>query len=493
MYLMHINRSYSAYRSLWLEKLHSIEVCDSKNGILSKFITQKIAYYRSLWLKKLRFIEVFTYLCSDSKNADMDVRKLITVFSDQKEELESNELSTLCDRLEEAQISLSSKLAQVVIGVRRSGKSTLCEKVLRQEHVSFAYANFDDDRLTSLTTEDFDSILDALYQLYGDFRYLFLDEVQNVEGWQLFVNRMLRQNIHLVITGSNAKLLSGELTTHLTGRYHKIELFPFSFTERARMKDVDLSSLSVRAVALRKKALNEYLIEGGFPELLSESDKRGYVEGLLDAIIRNDIAQRFRVRYVEVLRRLASYLMDNFCQEYSAKELSTVFGVSDHTIDNYYGYLKEAFLFMGIHKFSYKSKERILNEKVYVVDPAFVTDRNDVIASTNLGWRLENVVYIELLRRYRPQHKDIFYYRDRQWEVDFMVVKDGTVEQLIQVSYDISSDKTRQRELNALVKASEKFHCDDLLLINMDNEEQMTVKGHRISVVTAAEWLVGKH
>ena len=103
------------------------------------------------------------------------------------------------------------------------------------------------------------------------------------------------------------------------------------------------------------------------------------------------------------------------------------------------------------------------------------------------------MVYIELLRRYRPQHKDIFYYRDRQWEVDFMVVKDGTVEQLIQVSYDISSDKTRQRELNALVKASEKFHCDDLLLINMDNEEQMTVKGHRISVVTAAEWLVGKH
>lgn len=133
-----------------------------------------------------------------------------------------------------------------------------------------------------------------------------------------------------------------------------------------------------------------------------------------------------------------------------------------------------------------------MNEKVYVVDPAFVTDRNDVIASTNLGWRLENVVYIELLCRYRPQHKDIFYYRDRQWEVDFMVVKDGTVEQLIQVSYDISSNKTRQRELNALVKASEKFHCDDLLLINMDYEEQVTVKGHKISIVPAAEWLIGQ-
>ena len=423
----------------------------------------------------------------------MDVRKLITVFSDQKDELDSNELSTLCDRLEEGQLSLNSKLAQVVIGVRRSGKSTLCEKVLRQNHADFAYANFDDDRLANLTTEDFDTVLDALYQLYGDFKYLFLDEMQNIDGWQLFVNRMLRQNVHLVITGSNAKLLSGELTTHLTGRYHKIELFPFSFAEMARMKNINLTSLSVKAMALRKKALNEYLLEGGFPELLNESDKQGYVEGLLDSIIRNDIAQRFHVRYVEVLRRLASYLMDNFCQEYSAKELSAVFGVSDHTIDNYYSYLKEAFLLMGIHKFSYKSKERILNEKVYVVDPAFVTDRAETVATANLGWRLENVVFIELLRRNRPLHKDIFYYRDRQWEVDFMVVKDGTVEQLIQVSYDISSEKTRQRELNALVKASDKFHCDNLLLITMDNDEQLTVKGHTINVMLAAEWLVERH
>lgn len=422
----------------------------------------------------------------------MDVRKLITVFSDQKEELESNDLSTLCDRLEEGQLSLNSKLAQVVIGVRRSGKSTLCEKVLRQNQANFAYANFDDDRLATLTTEDFDTILDALYQLYGDFQFLFLDEMQNIDSWQLFVNRMLRQNVHLVITGSNAKLLSGELATHLTGRYNKIELFPFSFAEMARMKSVNLTSLSVKATALRKKALNEYLLEGGFPELLNESNKQGYIEALLDSIIKNDIAQRFRIRYVEVLRRLASYLMDNFCQEYSAKELSAVFGVSDHTIDNYYSYLKEAFLLIGIHKFSYKSKERILNEKVYVVDPAFVTNRAETVATANLGWRLENIVFIELLRRFHPQHKDIFYYRDRQREVDFMVVKDGSVEQLIQVSYDISSDKTRQRELNALVKASEKFHCDDLLLINMDEEEQETVKGHRIRIVPAAEWLVGQ-
>ena len=438
----------------------------------------------------MHFIEVFAYLCNVSYIIAMDVRKLITVFSDQKEELSNSDLSTLCDRMEESQLSLNSKLAQVVIGVRRSGKSTLCEKVLRQEHVSFAYANFDDDRLANLTTENFDNILDALYQLYGDFDYLFLDEMQNIEGWQLFVNRMLRQNIHLVITGSNAKLLSGELTTHLTGRYHKIELFPFSFAEMAKMKGVNTTSLSVKATALRKKALNDYLIEGGFPELIYESDKRGYVEGLLDSIIRNDIAQRFRVRYVDVMRKLSAYLMDNFCQEYSAKELSSVFGVSDHTIDNYYGYLKEAFLLLGIHKFSYKSRERILNEKVYVVDPAFVTDRKGVVASANFGWRLENVIYVELLRRNRPHHKDIFYYRDRQWEVDFMVTKDGQVEQLIQVSYDISNEKTKQLEINALVKAAEKFHCENLLLINMDVDGQILSKGHTVRIMLATDWLL---
>ena len=123
--------------------------------------------------------------------------------------------------------------------------------------------------------------------------------MQNIDGWQLFVNRMLRQNVHLVITGSNATLLSGELTTHLTERYNKIELFPFSFAEMARMKSVNLTFLSVKATALRKKALNEYLLEGGFPELLNESNKQGYIEALLDSIIKNDIAQRFRVRYVE--------------------------------------------------------------------------------------------------------------------------------------------------------------------------------------------------
>ena len=419
----------------------------------------------------------------------MDSLKLLTVFADQKEELQNNDMTQLWTRLEETQLSLTSNLAQVVIGVRRSGKSTLCEKFIRQNGVEFAYANFDDDRLANLNSEDFDQVLDALYQIYGDFKYLFLDEVQNITGWQLFVNRMLRQKVHLFITGSNSKLLSSELTTHLTGRHNKVELYPFSFYEYGMMKKVELKSLSTKSRALRKRALNEYLLEGGFPELMNEEKKRGYIEALLNSIIKNDIAKRFKVRYVEVLRRLAEHLSDNFCQEFVASELAKTFGVSDHTIENYYSYLKEAFLLQGIHKFSYKSKERIRCEKVYVVDVAFVSERESTFSTENLGWRLENVVYIELLRRFHPQYTDVFYYRDQQCEVDFLIAKEGKVKQLIQVSYNISSEKTLKREISGLIKAAEMFKCENLLLINFDAEQDVEKNGHTIHIVPAAEWL----
>ncbi|MCI1683162.1 MAG: ATP-binding protein [Bacteroides sp.] len=420
----------------------------------------------------------------------MNSRKLLTVFSDQKEELLINNMTQLCTRLEEKQLSLTSNLAQIVIGVRRSGKSTLCGKFIRQNHVEFAYVNFDDDRLEELKSTDFDNVLDALYQIYGNFKYLFLDEVQNIKGWQLFVNRMLRQKVHLFITGSNSKLLSSELTTHLTGRHNKIELYPFSFSEYGSMKGVELHSLSTKAKALRKKALNEYLLDGGFPELMNEQNKRGYIEALLNSIIKNDIAKRFRIKYIEVLRRLAAYLSDNFCQEFVASELAKMFGVSDHTIENYYSYLKEAFLLQGVHKFSYKSKERVRSEKVYVVDLAFISEREGIFSTENLGWRLENVVYIELLRRFRPQYTDVFYYRDKQWEVDFVIAKEGKVEQLIQVSYDVSAEKTLRREISGLVRAAEMFKCENLFLINFDTEQDFEKNGHTIHVVPATEWLV---
>lgn len=392
--------------------------------------------------------------------------------------------------MEETQLSTESRLAQVVIGVRRSGKSTLCLKYFADRKITPAYVNFDDDRLANLKTADLDMLLEVLYRIYGDFSYLFLDEIQNVEQWHLFVNRLLRQEVHVFLTGSNSKLLSGELATHLTGRHNKVELYPFSFSEYCTFRRVDTQSLSVKGQAFRKSALTDYLLQGGFPELQNEKNRRGYISALLDNIIRNDIARRFRLRHVDVLYRMAAYLMDNFCQEFKADEVADIFGISDHTAENYFHYLQEAFLLFSVHKFSYKSKNRVRNEKVYVVDPAFISERNDTFLTENLGWRLENIVFIELLRRHRPNYADVFYYKEKDFECDFVIAEAGKVVELVQVSYDISSPKTRRRELNGLLIASKKLRCSNLTLITLDNEEELTQDGLDIHIVSAANWLI---
>lgn len=425
----------------------------------------------------------------DNQYFNMNTQELLPIVADLRKEFLQENLSGLCTRQEEKQIDLNSKLAQVVIGVRRSGKSTICRKVLREAGVNAAYVNFDDERLEGMQRMDLNNLLEALYMVYGQFDYLLLDEVQNVEGWPLFVNRLLRQNIHLVVTGSNAKLLSNELTTHLTGRHHKITLFPFSYAEYAACHQIDLTDLSTLGQALAKKSLNDYLLQGGFPELFTEGNAQDYVMGLLEAIIKRDITKRFNVRFPEVLQRLANYLIDNFAQEYNAKTLANQFGVSDHTIDTYCQYLQEAFLLLSVHRFSFKSLERLHNEKLYVIDTAFVTNRDNTFSPQNLGWRLENVVLIELLHRAGPRFADVFYYRDRTFEVDFMVTNRGVVETLYQVCYDISNEKTRRREINGLLQGARKFNCQELYIITNVQEETITTEQYTIHIVPALKWL----
>ena len=198
----------------------------------------------------------------------VDKRILEQVIQDQHNEIVALRSEKLCSRKEEEQVDLDCNMAQVVIGVRRSGKSSLCFNVLNKRTKNFAYANFDDERLAGLQTSDLNVVLEVLYKIYGDFKYLFLDEIQNVEGWHLFVNRLLRQRLHIVVTGSNAKLLSGELATHLTGRNDQIELFPFSFAEWCECKGVETKLITTKAEAQRRAAFDEYLKQGGFPELL---------------------------------------------------------------------------------------------------------------------------------------------------------------------------------------------------------------------------------
>ncbi len=417
--------------------------------------------------------------------------EIVRILTDQKKELEKLDVKALCSRREESQFELESPLAQVVIGVRRSGKSMLCLKVLVQSGKKFGYVDFDDENLEDLERKDLNTVLEATYMVYGDFDYLFLDEAQNVDGWHLFVNRLLRQKMHIVLTGSNAKLLSSDLATHLTGRYNEITLFPFSFEEYCWMKYLDTKDLSTKNQAFIKVAFDEYLRKGGFPETFNLENQRGYVMSLMDAITKKDIAKRSKIRYVDALRKMANYLVDNFCQEVVISTLADLFGFgSDHTAENYYSYLKQAFLFQGLNKYSFKSAERIRGEKAYIVDVAFQSDREGTLTTENMGFRMENIVYIELLRRYKREKVDVFFHKDG-YEVDFVVVDKTKILELIQVTYKMDTVKSRNRELGGLAKGYAQFKCDTLTLISLNERGQEVYKGVKIKKVTIVDWLLG--
>jgi hypothetical protein len=413
---------------------------------------------------------------------------LRTILADQREEIKSIDLNSLYAREEESSIDLESPLAQIVIGVRRSGKSTLCTKVLKQSGIMFAYVNFDDERLSMITVDDLNTVLEATYIVYGKFTHLFLDEVQNVDGWHLFVNRLLRTGMHLVITGSNAKLLSGELATHLTGRCHTIELFPLSFSEYCLSMGINTRSETTTARAAIKKSLLEYLGQGGFPELKYFKQPGRYTTELKNAIISRDILTRFQIRNPKSMHDLANLLIGQYCQEINTPAIARELGVkSIITISKYLSYLGQAYLILEISRFSFKSRQRIGKSKAYLVDPGFATTEGQN------GWRLENTIYIELLRRSNRNDTEVYYYKntDHRFEIDFVVSKGNVPIELIQVSYDVSKPATMKREVGGLIKASKFLRCNNLTLITFDEKAQLDVDGTSITMITAHEWLLG--
>lgn len=426
------------------------------------------------------------------KEALIDKRTLEVILSDQKEDLENWSEEQLCSRTEEGLVDLNSPQAQVVIGVRRSGKSTLCLQTLTGAKVKFAYADFDDERLEQISTNQLNDVLEVLYKIYGDFNYIFLDEIQNVEGWPLFVNRLLRKKIHVVLTGSNAKLLSSDLATHLTGRSSEIELYPFSFAEYCVMKNIDCTLHTTKGIALQRNAFDEYMKNGGFPELLSIKNGKKYICNLVDNILKRDIEQRYNIAYPAQFENMAHHLLNVSPYIVSTSELADLFSFkSHHTAQNYVKYLKEAYILVGVKKYSQKSKLRTVGEKVYTVDVAFMNQRENAFAGENLGWRLETIVLVHLMRKCKNEGWDVYYLSDRSGECDFVVCDGNRVLQCIQVSYDISSEKTRKREINGLLLAYKKTKCNNLILLTDHEYEELDKDGLHIQIKPVYEWSTG--
>lgn len=419
----------------------------------------------------------------------IDKRTLEIIFTDQKVEKDNWSNKHLCSRNEENLLDLESPQAQVVIGVRRSGKSTLCLQALVNAGVKFAYANFDDERLAKLGTNQLNDVLEVLYKIYGEFNYVFLDEIQNVEGWPLFVNRLLRINIHVVLTGSNAKLLSSDLATHLTGRSSEISLYPFSFVEYCTMKSVDYKSKATKDIANLRKIFDEYLLKGGFPELIKIKNAKKYITDLIDNIFKRDIEQRYHIAFPAQFESMAHHLLNVSPNVVSATSLAETFNFkSPHTARNYVKYLKEAYILIGIQKYSQKSKQRTTQEKVYAVDVAFMNQRENAFAGENIGWRLETNVLNHLVMKSKNEGWDVYYLSERSGECDFIVCDGNKVLQCIQVSYDISSKKTRQREINGLLLAYKHTKCDNLLLLTDHEYDDIKDGGVQIQIRPVYEW-----
>lgn len=421
----------------------------------------------------------------------MDIRELERVLLDQKEELEALRGKSFCHRMEECQIDLGSNLAQVVIGVRRSGKSTLCFNALEGAKVSYAYVNFDDENLYDLTVKDMNNVLQVLYSIYGDFTHLFLDEIQNIEGWHLFVNRMLRKGIRLLLTGSNSKLLSGELASHLTGRHHTIELLPFSFKDWCNYTGIPMMPLTTKNMGLLMGAFDKYLRQGGFPELLVEQNQTSYIDSLFHNIITQDIQKRFKVKYIDSLERLAGHLLNISPAIIVKDKLQEQFGFkSHHTLGNYLSYLTQTYLICKVSKYSMKSKERSVAEKAYAIDVAFMNKRENALAGENLGWRLETIVYLELRRRIKTEEEDIYYFNNGSTEADFVVCDGNRVVGIYQVAYDIENPKTRRREIKGAVAAAKNTKCSNVYILTDHLSETIVHDGITIKAMPAWEWVV---
>ncbi len=418
-----------------------------------------------------------------------DKRNLEIVLSDQKEEIRRRQEEQLCARREEQLVDLGSPQAQVVVGVRRCGKSTLCFQVLQHIGETFAYVDFDDERLAGLQDSQLNDVVEVLYKIYGDFRYVFFDEIQNIEGWPLFVNRLLRNKMHVVLTGSNAKLLSNDLATHLTGRSCEIPLYPFSFEEYCAMKKVDADGFTTKEIALRRAAFDEYLRQGGFPELPLVKNSRVYISNLVGNVLKRDIEQRYKISFTANFENMANHLLNVSPIVPSVNELANTFGFkSPHTVRNYIDYLKQAYLLIGVKKYSAKSKIRVTQEKLYAVDVALMNKRENAFAGENLGWRLETIVLLHLVRKCNYEGWDVYYLKDRSGECDFVVCDGNRVVQCIQVSYDISNEKTRKREINGLLLAHKQTKCKNLLLLTDHEYEEKEIDGVTVTIKPVYEW-----
>ncbi|MGC9354392.1 MAG: ATP-binding protein [Mariniphaga sp.] len=398
---------------------------------------------------------------------------LISTIEMQWERLISSETGMKRDLLSKLPENLQSH-ALIISGIRRCGKSTLLSQLIQPENGNDFFINFDTPKLYNFEMSDFE-ILDLVISEKNSKR-LFFDEIQVIEGWELYVRQKLDEGYNVTITGSNSSMLSQELGTKLTGRHIAKELFPFSFSEFARFKKTDPDF----------NAFMDYFPTGGFPEFVKNKNP-DILTSLFDDILFRDIAVRYGIRDVNSLKKLLLYLIANVGNLFTANKITHALGIkSTVTVLDYISFFERSYLINLVPRFSWSYRAQLVNpRKIYAID-------NGLIKSVSPGWtkdlekKLENVVYWAL----RQTGKDIYYFNESGSECDFVVAWNNKTEQLIQVCYEMNTENSA-REIKGLTDAMNYFKLDSGLIITLNQHDKIKVQNKNISVIPAYSWLTG--
>lgn len=391
-----------------------------------------------------------------------------------------------------AKVERYSRLPHVVVlaGIRRCGKSTLLRQTLDAVARDGYYVNFEDERFLDFGVRDFNDLYEILVETFGEKKIFLFDEIQNVAQWERFVRRMYDAGHKFFITGSNASLLSRELGTKLTGRHVTCDLFPFSFREYLKFVRYDFNEedfFETRKRAAIKKHFHDYMEKGGMPEYLKYGDEESLKKVYNDVLYR-DVAAKYSIEDVKALRELSFYLISNISSSYTYNRLKKFLKLgSFNTVKNYINHLEDSFLFYSVELYSPSLKKQMVSpRKIYCADNG-LANAVSFRFSADKGKYLENLVFLELKRR----GKDIYYYKTiNNLEVDFFLR--GKKPELIQVSWNLAGEKTKEREVKALLGAMDELKLKQGLLLTDSEEDILEYGKKKIIVKPAWKWLLEK-
>lgn len=414
------------------------------------------------------------------------------IISDQREERVIP--TDYIKRESEAKLQQLSQNKEIIVltGLRRCGKSVLLHYIRSQYKQSDYYFNFEDERLATFTTDDFQTLYEVFIELFGKQNTFFFDEIQNIQGWEMFVRRLYNAGHKIYITGSNANLFSEELGTRLTGRYITIHIYPISFYEYLQHQDsnlVDIKLLSTSKVGMIKNQFNNYSKLGGIPEYIKHQLNE-YLNSLYESIIYRDIIARYKVSSDTNIKKLVFYLASNCSKEMTYTSLRKLLGMgSTTTISDYCHYLENSYLCFFLNRYSESVKSQILSpKKVYFIDPILAKVLGFRF-SEDWGRMLENLVFLELKRR----NFELFYFKGIQ-KCDFIVRKNAQTVELIQVSKSLSQKETKRREINGLIEAMKRFKLKSGLIITEHEEQRESFQSegidYQINIVPIWKWLI---